>query len=52
MGDGCLYAMESGLRLRRSPPQAGFESGIARSASHRLTKLPELLSGETKDGLI
>ena len=31
--------MESRLRLRRSPPQAGLESGTARSAGHRLTEL-------------
>ena len=53
MGDGWLYAMEPRLRLRRSPPQAGLESGqIARSAGHRLTELPGLLSGETEDGSI
>ena len=46
-----LYAMESCLRLR-SPPQAGLESGTARSAGHRLTELPGLLSGETEDGSI
>ena len=39
--------MEFRLRLRRSPPQAGLESGSARSENHRLTKLPGLLSGET-----
>ena len=47
MGDEWLYAMESRLRLRRSPPQAGLESGTARSADHRLTELPGLLTGET-----
>ena len=52
MGDGLLYAMESRLRLRTSPPQAGLESGIARSAGHRLTELPGILSGETEDGSI
>ena len=52
MGDGWLYAMESRLRLRRSPPQTGLESEAARSAGHRLTELPGLLSGETEDGLI
>ena len=29
MGDGWLYAMEFGLRLRKFPPQAGLESGTA-----------------------
>ena len=52
MDDGWLYAMESRLRLRTSLPQAGLESGIARSAGHRLTELPGLLSGETEDGSI
>ena len=52
MGDGLLYAMESRLRLRRSPPQAGLESGTARSAGHRLTELRGLLSGETEDSSI
>ena len=52
MGDGWLYAMESRLRLRRSPAQAGLESGSARSAGHRLTELPGLLSGEMEDGSI
>ena len=37
MGDiESLCAMESGLRLKRSPPQAGLEPGTARSASQRL----------------
>ena len=49
MGDGWLYAMESRLRLRTSPPQAGLESGIAISAGHRLTELPGILSGETEE---
>ena len=40
LGDEWLYAMKSRLRLRRSPPQAGLESGAARSAGHRLTELP------------
>ena len=52
MDDGWLYAMESRLRLRTSPPQAGLESEIARSAGHRLTELPGILSGETEDGSI
>ena len=52
MGDGWLYAMESRLRLRRSLPEGGLESGNARSAGHRLTELLELLSGETEDGSI
>ena len=52
MGDGWLFAIESRLRLRRSPPQAGLESGTARSAGHRLTELPGLFSGETEDGSI
>ena len=52
MADGWLYAMESRLRLRRSPPQAGLDSGIARSAGHHLTELPGLLSEETEDGSI
>ena len=52
LGDGWLYAMESRLRLRRFRPQAGLESGTARSASHRLTELPGLLSGETGDGFV
>ena len=52
MGDGWLNAMESRLRLRRSPPQAGLESGTARSAGHRLTELPGHLSGETEDSSI
>ena len=52
MGDGWLYAMESRLRLRRSPPQAGLESKTARSAGHRLTELPGLLSGEMEDSSI
>ena len=52
MGDGWQYAMESRLRLQTSPPQAGLESGIARSAGHRLTEQPGILSGETEDGLI
>ena len=50
--DGWLYAMESRLRLRRSPPQARLESGTAISASHQLTELPGLLFGETGDGSI
>ena len=49
MGDGRLYGMESRLKLRRSPPQAGLESGTARSSGH-LTELLGLLSGETEDG--
>ena len=52
MGDGWLYTMEFRLRLQRSLPQAGLESGTARSAGHRLTELPELPSGETGDGSI
>ena len=52
MGDGWLYAMESRIRLRRFPPQAGLESGTSRSAGHRLTELLGLLSGETEDGSI
>ena len=52
MGDGWLFAMESRLRLRISLPHAGLESETARSAGHRLTELPELLSGETEDGTI
>ena len=36
MGGGLLYAIKShDLRLGRSPPQAGLESGTARSAGHR-----------------
>ena len=52
MDDGWPYALESRLRLRRSPPQAGLESGTARSASHQLTELPGLLCGETGGGSI
>ena len=52
VSDGWLYAMEFRLRLRRSPPQAGLESGTARSASHQFTELPGLLSGETGGGSI
>ena len=52
MGDGWLYAMESRLRLPRFPPQAGLESGAARSAGHRLTELLGLFSGETENGSI
>ena len=52
VGEGWLNAMESRLRLRRSPPQAGLESGTARSAGHRLTELPGHLSGETEDSSI
>ena len=37
--DGLLYAIKSHLKLRRSPPQAGLESGTARSASPSLTRL-------------
>ena len=40
VGDGWLYVMESRLRFRRPPPQAGLESGTGRSAGHRLTELP------------
>ena len=47
-----FYAMESRLRLRTSQPQAGLGSGIARSAGHRLTELPGILSGEMEDGSI
>ena len=50
MGDGRLFGMESRLKLRRSPPEAGLESGTARSSGHRLTELLGLLSGETEDG--
>ena len=32
-----LCAMESRLRLKRSPPQAGIEPGTASSAGQRLT---------------
>ena len=46
MDGGWLYAMETRLRLRRSPPEAGIESG------HCLTELPGLFSGETEDGSI
>ena len=52
MGDGWLYAMESRLRLRRSPSQEGLESGTARSVGHHLTELQGLLSGEMEDGSI
>ena len=52
VGDGWLYAMESRLRLGTSPPQAGLESGVARSAGYHLTELPGILSGETEDGSI
>ena len=36
MGGGLLYAIKSHLRWQRSPPQAGLESGTARSAGYRL----------------
>ena len=52
MGDEWLFAMEYRLRLRTSPPQAGLESGTAKSGGHRLTTLPGILSGETEDGSI
>ena len=36
MGGGLLFAIKSHLRWQISQPEAGLESGTARSAGHRL----------------